>query len=147
MCEMSAFIYATTMCCFKCIQSGWLCDRDRLWWLRRWWKLGRNFELSGSQICAFHGAIWWGLQWARLDSGASLQGWRGSYEVWVMPSNWLLEQTMKLAGQGLAGWVRWWRVNIRGTVWVGGGGAWMQSVVGWASPVRRCILCLGRGDI
>ena len=121
MCEMSAFIYATRMCCFKCIWSGWLCDRDRLWWLRRWWKLGRNFELSGSQICAVHGVIWWGLHWAGLGSGASLQGWRGSYEVWVMPSNWLLE----------AGWPRACRL---GRVVVGGR---TGCSLGWER--RRCM--------
>ena len=55
-----------------------------------------------------------------LGFGAGLQGWRGSYEVWVMPSNWLLELGHE------AGWVRACRldrgwVGGRGAVWVGGG--------------------------
>ena len=69
-----------------------------------------------------------------LGSGASLQGWRGSYEVWV-PANWLLEQAMKLAWRGLAGWIRWLvRVPMGGPSLVGVGGWWwwMLFMIYWS---------------
>ena len=51
--------------------------------------------------------------------------------MWV-PANWLLEQAMKLAWRGLAGWIRWLvRVPMGEPSLVGVGGWWWWMLFLW----------------